>query len=192
MANVRDALIAALDDLEDAKFREFKFKLKGFPVKSGYNRIPWGQLERADRLDLTDKLISFYQEDYAQEVTLGVLRGINMNNVASDFAAACGSSNQLPGPPANATASRAGEHFIDRHRKSLIDRVTTVSPILDELHGDVLQPEQYDTIRSQRTSQEKMRSLYDCVRGWNVACKDKFYAALKKHEQHLVADLEGN
>lgn len=87
MANVRDALIAALEDLEDAKFREFKFKLKGFPVKSGYNRIPWGQLERADRLDLTDKLISFYQKDYAQEVTLGVLRGINMNNVASDFAA---------------------------------------------------------------------------------------------------------
>lgn len=91
-----------------------------------------------------------------------------------------------------ACVSFSGEHFIERHRKSLIDRVTAVSPILDELHGDVLQPEQYDTIRSQRTSQEKMRSLYDCVRGWNVACKDKFYAALKKHEQHLVADLEGN
>ncbi|KYO42532.1 hypothetical protein Y1Q_0020515 [Alligator mississippiensis] len=52
-----DCLLEALEDLEEQKFKEFMFKLDDIPVKEDCRNIPRGQLEKADRLDLTNMLI---------------------------------------------------------------------------------------------------------------------------------------
>ncbi|XP_006039116.1 pyrin domain-containing protein 1-like isoform X2 [Alligator sinensis] len=79
---IRDSLLEALEDLEEQKFKEFKFKLDDIPVKDDCRNIPRGRLEQADRLDLTNMLISFYGQDYAMEVTIAVLEAINRKDLA--------------------------------------------------------------------------------------------------------------
>lgn len=84
------------------------------------------------------------------------------------------------------------EHFVDRHRVQLIQRTSPVDPILDILHGRVLDDEQYQTIRAASTSQEKMRRLYQLMPSWNRECKDLLYEALKAKNKYLIKDLEEN
>ncbi|XP_060137703.1 caspase recruitment domain-containing protein 8-like [Zootoca vivipara] len=90
---------------------------------------------------------------------------------------------QPPAPPE--------QHFVERHRVALIQRTATVEGILDVLHGDVVDDEQYQKISAKSTNQEKMRELYRLLPSWNQACKDKLYKALKMRNRFLVEDLEG-
>ncbi|XP_044869046.1 NACHT, LRR and PYD domains-containing protein 1a allele 5-like isoform X1 [Mauremys mutica] len=82
------------------------------------------------------------------------------------------------------------EHFVDRHREQMIQRIAHVEPLLDMLHGNVLDDEQYQIISSRSTSQEKMRKLYQLMPSWNKECKDRFYAALKTKNKFLIEALE--
>ncbi|KAE8578063.1 hypothetical protein XENTR_v10023313 [Xenopus tropicalis] len=84
-------------------------------------------------------------------------------------------------------------HFVDLHRVALIARVSHIDPILDGLlNNDILTQEQYDTVRSKGTCQEKMRQLYDCVRAWGEYEKEKFYEYLLEYNGPLIGDLENN
>uniref|UniRef100_A0A803J4B7 Neurofilament heavy polypeptide-like n=1 Tax=Xenopus tropicalis TaxID=8364 RepID=A0A803J4B7_XENTR len=105
-----------------------------------------------------------------------------------------GTSPTFSGVSSSAVGSITGrQHFVDRHRAALIARVSLIDPILDELLGDwTLTQEQYDTVRSNRTPQKKMRKLYAYVRAWGRDEKDKFYRHLLKHNGPLVRDLENN
>lgn len=68
-----------------------------------------------------------------------------------------------------------------------------VEPILDDLlQNDLLTEEQYNTVRSRLTSQEKMRQLYMYVRGWANPYKDIFCKALKKFNGPLIQDLQNS
>ncbi|MEE6520460.1 hypothetical protein FKM82_018345 [Ascaphus truei] len=69
--------------------------------------------------------------------------------------------------------------------------MSPVDPVLDELLAQkLLTDEQYDTVRSKATSQEKMRQLYQCSRAWGGPDKDKLLQALKKQNGPLIRDLE--
>uniref|UniRef100_A0A670JHF8 CARD domain-containing protein n=1 Tax=Podarcis muralis TaxID=64176 RepID=A0A670JHF8_PODMU len=81
-------------------------------------------------------------------------------------------------------------HFIEQYREQLIQRTTNVAAVLDMLHGQILDEEQYQKISSRETNQEKMRELYTLVPGWNHYCKDQLYKALKAKNRFLIADLE--
>ncbi|KAG9462227.1 hypothetical protein GDO78_014639 [Eleutherodactylus coqui] len=82
-------------------------------------------------------------------------------------------------------------HFVDEHRTELIQRVTLVDPILDDLFQmQLLTQEAYDTVRSINTNQEKMRELYVHVNSWGNEDKDKFLQSLIKHNSPLIRDLE--
>ncbi|XP_068099902.1 uncharacterized protein [Hyperolius riggenbachi] len=82
-------------------------------------------------------------------------------------------------------------HFVDEHRAALISQVSLVEPILDDLLSEkLLTNEQYDNVRGAATSQEKLRKLYDYVRVWGDADKDKFYLALKRSNEPLIRNLE--
>ncbi|XP_005279431.2 apoptosis-associated speck-like protein containing a CARD isoform X2 [Chrysemys picta bellii] len=211
---VRDHLVDTLEELTQDGFKRFKTKLNVFPVKAGYSNIPRGQLEKADVLDVCDKLISFYLEKYAVEVTVEVLTAINERELADRLCKATGTGSggegqkpgpsdgatgkevsggkgQKPGPSDGATGKEEG-HFVDRYRVQLIERTAPVEPILDLLHGDILDEEQYQTIRSGNTNQEKMRKLYLLMPSWNKKCKDRLYEALKAKNKFLIEDLEGN
>lgn len=78
---VRDSLLWTLNDLTDRELKTFKFHLKTMPVKKPYENIPWGTLENTDRIDLTNLLVSYYQEDYAVDVTVEVLKTINKRDL---------------------------------------------------------------------------------------------------------------
>ncbi|XP_032639751.1 NACHT, LRR and PYD domains-containing protein 1b allele 2-like isoform X2 [Chelonoidis abingdonii] len=93
-------------------------------------------------------------------------------------------------PSGSSIKMQIDTHFVDQHREQLIKRVTAVDSILDSLHGVVLDPEQYQSIRAERTNPDKMRKLYELVPSWNSGCKEKLYQALKDKHRHLVEQLE--
>lgn len=78
---------------------------------------------------------------------------------------------------------------MDEHRVELIQRVSNIEPILEELKEKIIQQEAYDEIRAQQTPQEKMRALYNGPLKAGDAAKEAFYQSLKKHEKMLIEDL---
>ncbi|XP_046281019.1 NACHT, LRR and PYD domains-containing protein 1 isoform X1 [Marmota monax] len=80
-------------------------------------------------------------------------------------------------------------HFVDRHREQLVARVTSVDPVLDKLHGQVLSEEQYEKVRAEPTKPGQMRKLFSFSRSWDWACKDQLYRALKEIHPHLIVEL---
>lgn len=82
----------------------------------------------------------------------------------------------------------SGEHFVKQHQKQLIQQVSRVDEVLALLHGDVLDDEQY---RSIRTDPVRMRKLYKLVPSWDSWRKDQLYQALKATDGALIEELEG-
>uniref|UniRef100_A0A3P9DSK6 CARD domain-containing protein n=1 Tax=Maylandia zebra TaxID=106582 RepID=A0A3P9DSK6_9CICH len=84
-------------------------------------------------------------------------------------------------------------HFVDKHRVQLIQRVSNIAPILDELlDNEVINQETYTRIRALSTTQEKMRELYSGPLKASAACKDIyeiFYDILLANEKFLVKEL---
>ncbi|XP_034624202.1 NACHT, LRR and PYD domains-containing protein 1b allele 2-like isoform X2 [Trachemys scripta elegans] len=87
--------------------------------------------------------------------------------------------------------TQTDEHFVNQHREQLIQRVMAVDGILDSLSGPVLNLDQIQSIRAERSSVEKMRKLYELVPKWDNDCKDRLYQALKEKHRPLVEELEG-
>ncbi|XP_063157478.1 NACHT, LRR and PYD domains-containing protein 1a allele 5-like isoform X2 [Candoia aspera] len=109
--NVRCRLEEALEGLMQAELRMFKAKLHQFPVKSGYDNIPKGRLEKADALDLSELLVGYYGEDYALEVTAAVLSESNCKPQAKRLLSATGkgacSLVKKPMPPFSTHSGKA-------------------------------------------------------------------------------------
>ncbi|XP_030603077.1 NACHT, LRR and PYD domains-containing protein 1a-like [Archocentrus centrarchus] len=89
------------------------------------------------------------------------------------------------------TQQKTGErHFVDEHMCELIQRVSNIGPILDELlQEQVIQQEAYDRIRALPNSQDKMRELYSGPVRAGTASRDAFYRILQNHEKMLTEDL---
>ncbi|XP_073491214.1 uncharacterized protein [Aquarana catesbeiana] len=83
------------------------------------------------------------------------------------------------------------EHFVDRYREELIQRIPLIDPILDGLMTrSLLTSEQCDTIRAEPTTKGKMRRLYSVIRGWSNTDKDILYILLKKYNSLVIRFLE--
>ncbi|XP_054570432.1 pyrin domain-containing protein 1 isoform X2 [Eptesicus fuscus] len=83
MCRKRDAILEALESLTADELKKFKLKLGAAPLRRGFRHIPRGELEKLDAVDLTDRLVAFYREDYGAEVTAAVLRGMGMQEAAA-------------------------------------------------------------------------------------------------------------
>ncbi|XP_066219459.1 NACHT, LRR and PYD domains-containing protein 1 isoform X2 [Saccopteryx leptura] len=83
----------------------------------------------------------------------------------------------------------ASWHFVDQHREQLVARVTSVDPLLDKLHGQVLSEEQYERVWAEHTNPDKMRTLFSFSKSWDRACKEHLYQALKETHPHLIVEL---
>uniref|UniRef100_A0A8C6DJJ8 NLR family pyrin domain containing 1 n=1 Tax=Moschus moschiferus TaxID=68415 RepID=A0A8C6DJJ8_MOSMO len=94
----------------------------------------------------------------------------------------------FPASPDSSAALRL-RHFVDRYREQLVARVTSVDPVLDKLHGQVLSEEQYEGVRVEATAPGQMRKLFGFSRSWDWACKDRLYQALKETHPHLIMEL---
>ncbi|XP_069840697.1 apoptosis-associated speck-like protein containing a CARD [Dendropsophus ebraccatus] len=210
---VRDVLVRSLSNLEKKSLKKFRRKLNDFEIKKEFNKIPRGELEDADPDDVTDLIRRYYKDSYGVEVTLAVLEAIDENKEAETLRSALqevsgwgsqdatnGADNRAdngapPGAPAEKEPQRTPEdeeHFVVRHYVELIQRVTLVAPILDDLfQWKLLTPEGYNRVRSMATSQEKMRVLMGYVVSWGDVDKDRLLQSLRKHNAPLIRDLEG-
>uniref|UniRef100_A0A8C4WG99 Apoptosis-associated speck-like protein containing a CARD n=1 Tax=Gopherus evgoodei TaxID=1825980 RepID=A0A8C4WG99_9SAUR len=177
----RNLLLEALDDLGEDNFKRFKNKLRAAPLEERYKAISWLQLEKGDPVDVSNLLISHYGERYGVEVTVQVLGDINQRDLAESGPGAGPAGRWIP----------AQQHFVSQHREQLIQQVMAVDGILDSLCGSVLDLEQIQSIRAERSSMEKMRKLYELVPKWDNDCKDRLYQALKEKHRPLVEELEG-
>ncbi|TKS82472.1 CARD PYD and [Collichthys lucidus] len=86
---------------------------------------------------------------------------------------------------------RHKDHFVDKHQLALINRVSNVAPILDDLlDKKVIQQEMYDDLRKLPTTQKMMREIFSGCLKAGKPCKDIFYESLVKNERYLIDDLK--
>ena len=79
---VANRLTSALEELFEEDLDRFRWTLHEFPVRQGYENIPWGCLENASILQVVDLLLDFYTEGYAPRVTVEVLEAIGCKQQA--------------------------------------------------------------------------------------------------------------
>ncbi|XP_003930086.1 pyrin domain-containing protein 1 [Saimiri boliviensis] len=82
MGRKRDAILEVLENLTPEELKKFKMKLGTVPLHEGSRRIPRGAIGQLDIVDLTDKLVAFYREDYANELVVTVLLDMGMQEEA--------------------------------------------------------------------------------------------------------------
>uniref|UniRef100_A0A8C9PUQ9 Pyrin domain containing 1 n=1 Tax=Spermophilus dauricus TaxID=99837 RepID=A0A8C9PUQ9_SPEDA len=83
MGKKRDAILEALENLTTDELKKFKLKVGAVQLREGCRHIPRGALLPLDAVDLTDKLVAFYREDYAAELTAAVLLDMGMQEEAT-------------------------------------------------------------------------------------------------------------
>uniref|UniRef100_A0A669QZA8 CARD domain-containing protein n=1 Tax=Phasianus colchicus TaxID=9054 RepID=A0A669QZA8_PHACC len=152
---------------------EFKTELSKIQPKEGYECIELESVMDLSPAALASLLYSHFGQSHCVEVAAGVLWAMGWMALANDL------------------LDKLNEGARFQHREQLIQRVTSVSTVLDRLYGHVLSNEQYQSIRAMPTVQEQMRLLYSFMPSWDVTCKDLFLDALKDTNSHLIQDLQG-
>lgn len=77
-----ELLLGTLNDLGDADFNTFKWHLT-LGIVEDWPPIPKSRLDRAERTDTVDRLMEYYREKLAVNITVEVLKKMN-NNLAAD------------------------------------------------------------------------------------------------------------
>nr|XP_042701701.1 uncharacterized protein LOC101950806 isoform X2 [Chrysemys picta bellii] len=169
-------LLETLAMLGERELQRFKDKLSEIQPKEGYQHLLSGSLRNADPPALTDLLLLFYGTDYGAEVAAEALRAIGQGALAERIERLI-------------EALRREKHYFEWQQKQLKQLRYVRIPLLPR--KNTLNDEQYQTIRAEKTSQEKMRKLYELVPGWNKWQKDRLYQALKRTNRDLVEELKG-
>ncbi|KAI9532142.1 hypothetical protein NQZ68_034347 [Dissostichus eleginoides] len=164
-------------------------------------RVARNRVEGKSFLEITEVLVSTYNETGAVEVAAEVLNEIDCKKEADQLLANTvveysepGSRNTA-GPSAGGTAQYTmvdDEHFVDKHQIELINRVNCVADILDQLLDEkVITKPIYDEILEIPTNQKKMRKLF-CgpLNAAGLSGKEVFYRILEKEEKYLIEDLK--
>ncbi|KAI4890647.1 hypothetical protein NFI96_006643, partial [Prochilodus magdalenae] len=88
------------------------------------------------------------------------------------------------------TDAEAAE-FVDGHRETLIQAVSSVIEIADRLRSKrMVGKEMYNEIENAQIPQKQMRKLYDALDSGGTKVKAEFYKVLKEKLQSLVDELE--
>lgn len=77
---VKDLIIETLDDLKKGDLERFKNKLRDKTFQG--HRIGAGKLEDASRVDIADRIVDTFTEQYAVALTVEVLNEIGQNEPA--------------------------------------------------------------------------------------------------------------
>uniref|UniRef100_A0A8C3SKC7 Uncharacterized protein n=1 Tax=Chelydra serpentina TaxID=8475 RepID=A0A8C3SKC7_CHESE len=166
-------LLETLEKLGEGELQRFTDKLSEIQPKEGYQPLPSGSLRNADPPALRDLLLRFYGTDYGAEVAAEVLGNINQGALAERIKRLI-------------DAVKAEKHFFERHQESVKKRN---QPLLSGTY--LLNDEEYQRIRPEKTSQETMQKLFELVPSWDKHQKDRLYQVLKETNGDLVKELEG-
>uniref|UniRef100_A0A8D2LR24 Pyrin domain-containing protein n=1 Tax=Varanus komodoensis TaxID=61221 RepID=A0A8D2LR24_VARKO len=191
VGRVRDCLVSTLETLPSYEFKNFKDKLR----KEGFSNTPGRVLQAAEVENLTDHLLSKYGKDFVVERTAAALEAIDLKRHAVALRAHTTDSKKrgerygkARGCTFHAPLSPGG-HFVDRHKKELIEQVTEAP--LKELCGCVLDEEQYEALANCATEKMKMEALYQIAQAWETQQKNHLYRALAATNSHIIEALEG-
>ncbi|XP_069571098.1 apoptosis-associated speck-like protein containing a CARD isoform X1 [Brachyistius frenatus] len=182
-SSIRKAVAGALEDLTEKDFQKFCFHLLD---RRDEPRVKRNRVEGKDFMEITDVLVNHFTEEGAVLVTVDLLNQIGCCGVAKTL----GEETAGRSSAAAEQHGKKDQHFVDKHRNELIQRVSNVGPILDELLTKVIQQERYDAIRAVKPSQEQMRDIYGVLLKAGTDAKDIFYNILQKHEKCLLQDLQ--
>nr|XP_040022415.1 apoptosis-associated speck-like protein containing a CARD isoform X2 [Gasterosteus aculeatus aculeatus] len=175
------AIKDALANLSKDDFEAFCHALIDRP---GQPNVPYNKVEGKNFLRIADVLMSTFTEAKAPSVTAELLEEIGCKQQAT----------QLPGAAGVNTPARDGsaeKHFVDEHRTALINRVTNVAAILDDLiDEEVISKVHYDEIMALSPRQSQMRKLYGPLYGAGRAAKEVFFKSLQNNEKFLMQDLQ--
>ncbi|XP_038651186.1 apoptosis-associated speck-like protein containing a CARD [Scyliorhinus canicula] len=88
------------------------------------------------------------------------------------------------------TDLKSSKHFIEKHRLDLVERISLVEPLVDILRQeDVLNQNEYETIRAGETRAEQARRLLDSVIHKGRRAMDILQDALWQQDQYLMKEL---
>ncbi|XP_007947564.1 NACHT, LRR and PYD domains-containing protein 6 [Orycteropus afer afer] len=172
-AVARELLLATLEDLSQEQLKRFRHKLRDAP--EGSPSIPWGRLERADALDLVERLMEFYGPEPALEVARKTLKRSDVRDVAARL-----KEQRLqrlgPGPSGELSASeykkKYREHVLLLHAKvkernarsvKITKRFTKllIAPEGSDAEDDALGPaEEPSPRRARRSDTDTFNRLY--------------------------------
>ncbi|XP_023656137.2 NACHT, LRR and PYD domains-containing protein 1b allele 5-like isoform X1 [Paramormyrops kingsleyae] len=129
--------------------------------------------------DVVEVELSVLQDRSGKDVWQRIisLTGHGCNQVSNPSLVACCLPEQKFVP--------TGAAFVDQHKQAIIQKVTLIKPILDEIP---ISEEKYNYICAANTSQDRMRRLYEVLNCETL--KMLFFASLKKKEPHLVSELK--
>uniref|UniRef100_A0A3Q3LLC8 PYD and CARD domain containing n=1 Tax=Mastacembelus armatus TaxID=205130 RepID=A0A3Q3LLC8_9TELE len=174
---IKAALADVLENLSEENFKKFCHHL--MDLRAG-PRIRRTAVEGKSCLEVADVMVSTFTEVKVVGVAEEILRDIGCTQEADDLG-----KYQV--------AITSCKHFVDRHRVDLINRVSNIGPILDDLlDKNVIQQEVYEQIRALPTTQDKIRELYSGPLKASEACKDAFYESLQLNEKFLIDDLSAD
>ncbi|KAL8176563.1 UNVERIFIED_CONTAM: hypothetical protein K2H54_036349 [Gekko kuhli] len=83
-----------------------------------------------------------------------------------------------------------GGHFVERHQKQLIEKVSGMDIILPRLLRFVLNDDDYRRIRTEQTDAGMMAKLLELMPGWGKAQKDELYRELIATNGPLIRALK--
>ncbi|TDH11450.1 hypothetical protein EPR50_G00060930 [Perca flavescens] len=190
---VKRAISDTLEDLSPENLEKFRAHLID---RREEPRVRRNRVAGKNFLEIADVLVTHFTEDGAPAVVVEILNAIGCARDAVCLEQETGGQCSKPGSSGtgatgvNTTAD--GKHFVDKHKIKLIERVSNIAIMLDELlDEEVIQQETYDKIKVLPTSQEKMRELYNGpLKACGIKGKDKFYNILEKRERYLVDELK--
>uniref|UniRef100_A0A3P8TX36 PYD and CARD domain containing n=1 Tax=Amphiprion percula TaxID=161767 RepID=A0A3P8TX36_AMPPE len=194
---VRSAMMGALQNLTDADLKRF---IRELLARKDKPRVPRNKVDGKDYMDVADVVVSTFTEKHAVTVAAEILNSIGCSDEADTLVEeTSGQTSQSASTDVEETSGQTSQsastddmHFVDKHRGALIQRVSNIDSILDNLlDKKVINQEAYTKIRVIATPQEKIRALYEGPLQAAKACKDIFYQILQKHEEYLIKELEG-
>ncbi|XP_071325157.1 uncharacterized protein [Trachinotus anak] len=192
---IKASIKRTLANLSEGKFGEFVEELLDRREEPCVTR---NDVEGKTRIEVANVVVSAFTEARAPQVVAEILREIGCSDAAERLVEETGGQPSQPGSSGTAGPSpgaaggntgAADQHFVDRHQLALIDRVTNVAPILDELLAKkVIGRERYEEIRKLPTTYAKIREIYPSIEASDT-CKDIFYEILTRHEKYLIEDI---
>ncbi|XP_037128902.1 apoptosis-associated speck-like protein containing a CARD isoform X8 [Syngnathus acus] len=166
MPTKKDIVKDALEDLSKINFKKFCDALVD---RRGDRKVAKNKVQDKDFMDVTNVLVSSFTEDETPAVVIELLKSIKCFDEAKNLE----------------------EHFVDKHRTELIERVTNIPPILNLLlKKKVIQDPVYEEICDTKGNPEKMTKIYRQALKSGICAKDIFFEILKDKEPLLVEDLE--
>ncbi|XP_078061459.1 apoptosis-associated speck-like protein containing a CARD isoform X1 [Mustelus asterias] len=210
---VRQCIVDALEELGEDDFRSFKANLRELKTMQGFRNIPWGKLEKADKLNTAKLMVDYYREGNAGEIAKQILRDGSQQDTADalakelqmasqtsarcpDLTQASQTSARCPDlTQASQTSARCPDltqekNPVDKYFTRIVQGFNSVDSVLDELlAAGVLTGEHYGTIRAKATKQERMRELLTIIRGQGSEAKTKLWEAMVEADPYFTKNL---